>query len=34
MPVHHVWERKFTAKQLGRGLKGLVERASSVSKRL
>ena len=34
MPAHQVWERKLEAERLSRRVKGLVEKASSVSKRL
>lgn len=34
MPVHQVWERKVEAERLSRRVKGLMERASSISKNL
>ena len=34
MPAHQVWERKAEAERLGRRVKGLMERASSISKSL
>lgn len=34
MPAHQVWERKAEAERLGRRVKGLMEKASSISKNL
>ena len=34
MPAHQVWERKVEAERLSRRVKGLMERASSISKNL
>ena len=34
MPAHQVWERKVEAERLSRKVKGLMERASSISKNL
>ena len=34
MSAHQVWERKVEAERLNRGVKGLMERASSISKNL
>jgi len=34
MPAHQVWERKVEAERLSRRVKGLMERASNISKNL
>ena len=34
MPAHQVWERRVEAERLGRRVKGLMEKASSLSKNL
>ena len=34
MPAHQVWERKVEAERLSRRVKGLMEKASSISKSL
>jgi dynactin 1 len=34
MPAHQVWERKVEAERLSRRVKGLMEKASSISKNL
>ena len=34
MPAHQVWERKVEAERLSRRVKGLMERASSISRNL
>jgi len=34
MPAHQVWERKVEAERLSRRVKGLMERASSISKNI
>jgi len=34
MPAHQVWERKVEAERLSRKVKGLMERASTISKNL
>ena len=34
MPAHQVWERKVEAERLSRRVKGLMERASSVTKNI
>jgi len=34
MPAHQVWERRVEAERLGRRVKGLMEKASSISKNL
>ena len=34
MPAHQVWERRIEAERLGRRVKGLMEKASSLGKNL